>query len=463
MLRVPICTDDRCMSEKVFRPWVVDQHQMFPPSPMDLVPRDHLVHFIRDLVREELDLGAIFAAYQVRRGYPPYHPGLMTALLLYAYSRGIYSSRRIERACEERVDFMALTGMAKPDHSTICKFRNDHREALSELFVQVLSLCRDAGIAKLGHVALDGTKMKANASKHSVMSYGRMKALEPELAALVKEWLDTARTTDEEEDEEHGPDQRGDALPEHVKQKVRKLLKMRESMARLEAQAKEEAERLARERAEKEKERGRCLGGTKPRALEGEPEAGDQSNFTDPESRILKTAQGYVQGYNCQAAVDAESQVIVARCVTNKQNDSRELEPLVDAIQADTGEYPAEVSADAGYCSEANLEGLDKRGINAYIATGRQKHGTPSATGDGKAPQGPWTKAMRKKLRQGGWRSRYRLRKQTVEPVFGQIKEARGFRRFLLRGLEKVTGEWSLLCTAHNLLKLAVVRIPAVS
>ena len=446
------------MSDKVFRPWVVDQHQLFPPSPMDLVPRDHLVHFIRDLVREELDLGAIFGAYQVRCGYPPYHPGLMTALLLYSYSRGIYSSRRIERGCEERVDYMALTGMAKPDHSTICKFRNDHREALSELFVQVLSLCRDAGIAKLGHVALDGTKMKANASKHSVMSYGRMKKLEPELAALVKEWLDKARETDEEEDEEYGPDRRGDELPDHVKGKVKKLLRMRESMARLEAEAKAEAERLATERAQKEQERGRRLGGTKPKALDGVPEDGDQSNFTDPESRIMKTNDGYKQGYNCQAAVDAESQVVVACCVTNKQNDSDELVPLVDEIKAHTGEYPTELSADTGYCSEANLESLEDREVDAYIATGRQKHGCASPTSHEQARQGPRSKAMRAKLRRGGWRSRYRLRKQSVEPVFGQIKEARGFRRFLLRGLEKVTGEWSLLCTAHNLLKLAGAR-----
>ncbi len=451
------------MSEKTFRPWVVDQHQMFPPSPMDLVPRDHLVHFIRDLVREELDLGAIFDAYRVRCGYPPYHPGQMTALLLYSYSRGIYSSRRIERACEERVDYMALTGMAKPDHSTICKCRNDHREALSELFVQVLSLCRDAGIAKLGHVALDGTKMKANASKHSVMSYGRMKKLEPELAALVKEWLDKARETDAEEDEEHGPGQRGDELPEHIKAKVKKLLRMRESMARLESDAKTEAERLAKERQEKAKKKGRDLDGPKPKALSGVPKDKAQSNFTDPESRIMKTAGGaYEQGYNCQAAVDAESQVVVACCVTNKQNDHHELVPLVDEIKSHTGAYPAEVSADTGYCSEANLKDLEDRDVNAYIATGRQKHGRSSATSQEKAPQGARTKAMRAKLRRGGWRSRYRLRKQSVEPVFGQIKEARGFRRFLLRGLEKVTGEWSLLCTAHNLLKLAAARPPAV-
>lgn len=445
-------------NEKVFRPWVVDQHQLFPPSPHDMVPGGHLVHFIRDVVRHELDLSAIFEKYQERRGHPPYHPALMTALLLYSYSRGIYSSRRIEQACEERVDFMALTGMEKPDHSTVCKFRNDHRDALAQIFVQVLSLCRDAGMAKLGHVALDGTKMKANASKHSAMSYGRMKDLEPKLAALVDEWLETARETDTQEDEEHGPDQRGDELPDHVKEKVKKLLRMREAMARLEEEARKKAERLAVERAEKEREQGRKLGGPKPQALEGVPQDREQSNFTDPESRIMKTKDGYQQSYNCQAAVDAESQVIVACCVTNRQNDGDELMPMVDQIQAHTGEYPAEISADAGYCSEDNLEGLEEIQVRGYVATGRQKHGTSSATGSEQDPPGLHTRAMRARLRRGGWRSRYRFRKQTVEPVFGQIKEARGFRRFLLRGLEKVTAEWALLCTAHNLLKLAMAR-----
>jgi transposase len=451
------------MSEKTFRPWIVDQHQLFPSSPIEMVPSNHLVHFIRDIVRDELDLSAIFAKYQGLRGYPPYHPGLMTALLLYAYSRGIYSSRRIERACEERVDFMALTGMVKPDHSTVCKFRTDHRDALSQLFVQVLSLCRDAGIAKLGHVALDGTKVKANASKHAAMSYARMKKLEPELAALVEEWLKEAQEADEQEDDEHGPGQRGDELPDHVKAKMKKLLRMQASMAWIEKQAQEKAEKLAKERAEKEQEKGRALGGPKPKALDGEPKDKDQSNFTDPDSRIMKTKDGYVQAYNCQAAVDADHQVIVALSVSNEQNDHDELVPLLDQIKAHTGEYPAEVSADTGYCSEENLDALEDRGINAYIATGRQTHGTSSPTSNEKARQGPRSKAMRTKLRRGGWRSRFRLRKQTVEPVFGQVKEARQFRGFLLRGLAKVPGEWSLVGTAHNLLKLVGVRARAMA
>ena len=446
------------MGEKTFRPWDVDQQMLFPPSVKDLVPKGHLVHFVRDLVREELDLSGIFARYVELRGHPPYHPSMMTGLLLYSYSRGIYSSRKIEQACEERVDFMALTGMAKPDHSTICQFRSDHRDALSSLFVQVLSLCRDAGMVKLGHVSLDGTKVKANASKHAAMSYQRMKKLEPELAALVDEWMREARSADEEEEEEHGPGNRGDELPEHIREKVKKLLKVRESMAELEAEAEQEAERVRQEREAREQELGRKLGGRKPRALDGEPEDKAQRNFTDPESRIMKTKNGYEQGFNCQAGVDADSQVIVCQDVTARQNDHDELVPLVDQIEENTGRMPTEVSADTGYCSEENIEALEDREIRGYIATGRQKHGTASATANEEKRRGPRTRAMRTRLRRGGWRSRYRLRKHTVEPVFGQIKEDRGFRQFLRRGLDNVRGEWALLCTVHNLLKLAKAR-----
>ena len=446
------------MSDKTFRRWEPDQQILFPPSVKDYVPKEHLAHFIRDVVRDDLDLSAIFAHYTERRGQPPYHPALMTSLLLYAYSRGIYSSRRIERACEERVDFMALTGGEKPDHSTICLFRSDHREALSGLFVQVLALCRDAGMVTLGHVALDGTKMKANASKHAAMSYAWMKKREPELAKLVAEWMEEARSTDEEEDEEHGPGCRGGELPEHIRQKMKKLLKVREAMAKLEAEAKQEAARVAKEREEKEEKRGHKPGGREPRALSGNPEDKAQSNFTDPESRIMKTKDGYEQAYNCQAGVEAGSQVIVCHEVRAKQNDHDELVPMVDQIKENTGHSPKEVSADTGYCSEGNIEALEDREIRGYLATGRQKHGTSSATANEEKRQGPRTKAMRTRLKRGGWRSRYRLRKHTVEPVFGQIKEARGFRRFLRRGLENVAGEWALLCTVHNLLKLAAVR-----
>ena len=443
------------MAKQVFRRWDVSQGDLFPQAFRDLVPEDHLVHFVRHIAVEDLDLSAIYAKYTAPKGQPPYDPRLMTALLLYSYCRGVYTSRRIELSCEERLDVRALVGSEHPDHSTIAKFRKDHLEALKGLFVQILALCRDAGMAKLGHVALDGTKVKANASKHAAMSYKRLLVAEPEFAGKVKEWLEQARRGDEIDDAEFGELLRGDEVPEHIKAAARKLAKVRAAKARLEALAEAEAERIAAERAAKEKERGHKLPGREPKALDGVPEDKAQSNFTDPDSRIMKTKNGYEQAYTAHAAVDAEHQVIVSHDVTAKQNDGPELESMVDQIEANVGELPAQLSADAGYCSEENLAALDERKIDAYVATGRQKHGTASATDHEEKKQGPLACAMREKLRAGGWDSPYRLRKHTVEPVFGQIKEARGFRRFLLRGLEQVKAEWALLCTASNLLKLA--------
>ena len=446
------------MAKQVFRRWDVDQGDLFPPAFSELVPPDHLVHFIRRIVSEDLDLSAIYAGYTSTLGQPPYHPGLMTALLLYGYSRGVYTSRRLELACEERLDFRALVGSERPDHSTIAQFRKQHREALEALFVQVLALCRDAGMTKMGHVALDGTKMRANASKHSAMSYRRMKQAEPELAEQVKEWLDSAQQGDDEEDEKHGKGNRGDEIPEHVREKARKLAKIRAAAERLEAEAQAKAARVAAERAAKEQESGQAVKGPKPRALDGVPEDNEQVNFTDPESRILKSSDGYQQGYNAQAAVDAETQVIVAQGVMNEGGDAQQLVPMIDQIQTNLGRFPEQLSADAGYCSEENLEALEEREIDSYIATGRQKHGTSSPTSNEAANGRPRATAMREKLRAGGWGSPYRWRKQSVEPVFGQIKEARGFRRFLQRGLANVRAEWAMLCTVHNLLKLAAKR-----
>lgn len=446
------------MAKVVFRCWDVEQCELFPPAFKDLVPADHLVHFVRRVVAEDLDLSAIYAGYSSTKGQPPYHPALMTALLLYGYSRGVYTSRRLELACEERLDFRALVGSQRPDHSTIAEFRKHHREALEGLFIQVLALCRDAGLVKLGHVALDGTKVRANASKHSAMSYKRMKEAEPELARQVQEWLDHAQQGDETDDAAHGEGKRGDEIPAHIQAKARKLAKIQAATARMEAQADAEKERVEAQRAAKEAEQGRQLSGRTPKALAGVPEDKAQSNFTDPESRILKTANGYEQGYNAQAAVDADSQVIVAQAVTNEQNDVHQLIGIVDQVKANLGQAPGQLSADAGYCSEENLAALEDRGIDPYIATGRQKHGTSSPTANDHINRRPRATAMREKLREGGWESPYRLRKHTVEPVFGQIKEARGFRRFLRRGLVNVAGEWALLCTVHNLLKLAKTR-----
>ena len=443
---------------KAFRPWDVDQQWLLPPSVSEFVPEGHVAHFVRNLVREELDLSAILDSYGDGPGQPPHHPAMMTALLLYGYSRGVYSSRKLERASQERLDFMAITCLAKPDHSRINAFRQRHREALKGLFVQVLLLCKQAGLVKLGHVALDGTKMQANASKHAAMSYGRMTKAQAELATEVEQWLQEADAADTKEDTEFGPDKTGDELPDWVKNKQRRLEKIREAKARLEQEARDKANQLAAEREEKERERGKAVSGKRPKALDGVPEDKAQSNFTDPESRIMKTGSGFEQAYNCQAAVDAESQVITAQAVTAEPNDKGALEPLIDQVRDNTGNFPKQVSADAGYCSEKNLQAIEDRAIDGYVATGRQKHGTPCAAGDTSSPTKPLTQAMRSKLKQGGWASPYHLRKQTVEPVFGQIKEARGFRRFLTRGITGVALEWSLLCTVHNILKLAFAK-----
>jgi IS5 family transposase len=289
------------------------------------------------------------------------------------------------------------------------------------------------------------------------MSYKRMKEVEPELAAKVDEWMEKAQAVDEAEDAEHGAGNRGDKIPAHVQAQIRKLAKIREAKARLEKEAAEKAARVEKERAEQKEATGRSPAGPKPKALVGVPDDKAQSNFTDADSRIMKTSNGFEQSYNAGAAVDAHRQVIVATTLTNKQNDHDELVELVDQTIENVGEAPQQVSADAGYSSESNLEALEQRGIEGYVASGRQKHGTASPTKSA-PPKAPRIKAMADKLRAQGYDSPYRLRKQTVEPVFGQVKECRGFRRFLHRGLEKVTAEWRMLCTAHNLLKLIAAR-----
>jgi transposase len=431
---------------KSFRPWKVDQAWLLPPSIDDFVPAGHPAHLVRDLVRETLDLAAVMAAYDEPRGQPPYHPAMMVAVLLYAYSQGVYSSRRIARALEERLDFMAVSALERPDFRTISDFRKRHLGALAGLFGQVLKLCREAGLVELGHVALDGTKLKANASKHKAMSYGRMVRAEGDLQAEIGAWLAEAEAVDAAEDAEHGPERRGDEMPDWVKDKQRRLETIRTAKAALEAKARAEAEAKAASGA----------GGGRTPAPDPAPKPSAQRNFTDPESRIMKGKDGFVQAYNGQLAVDTRAQVIVACDLSNEAVDAGRLVPLLERIEQHLGRRPKEVSADVGYCSEANLRALDERAIKGYLATGRQKH---PATGEDKR-RGPLVRAMRQKLKRGGRRSRYRLRKQTVEPVIGQIKQARGFRQFLLRGLAKVQAEWTLICTAHNTLKL-IKALPA--
>ena len=438
---------------KDFRPWKIDEAQLLPPSVQDYVAKDNISRLIVSLVRESLDLSTIVGSYRSGLGQPPFDPRMMTAVLLHGYASGVYSSRRVAKAGVERADFMMIVAGDPPDFRTISEFRRRHLKALAGLFVQVLKLAEKAGLVKLGHVALDGTKIKANASKHKAMSYERMKKREAELEAEVERWLKAAEAADAEEDKLYG-DKRGDEMPDWVADKQKRLEKIRAAKAELEAEAKAAAEEEQRRREQAEHKRiteDRKKSGKTPAPPKGEPDGKAQRNFTDPESRILKTKDGYIQGFNAQAAVDGTAQIIVAHSLTQSMSDQDQFVPLVDQIEQNLGRKPKEASADAGYASEANLKALAEREIAGYVATGRAKHPADVK----RKITGPLTKAMRDKLKRAGWRSRYRLRKQIVEPVFGQIKQARGFRQFLLRGIEKVKAEWALICTAHNLSKLA--------
>lgn len=427
---------------KSFRPWDVEQRWLLPPSVDELVPDGHLAHFVRDTFREELDLSSVLDEYTEERGFPPFHPVMMSALLLYAYCQGIYSSRRIAKACVERVDFMAVTGRSQPDFRTIAKFRKRHLGALASLFRQVLSLCQRAGMVQLGHVALDSTKVKANASKRKAMSYGRMKEAEPRLAMEVQSWFDQAAALDDADDAKHG-DRTGDELPDWVVNKEQRRQRIQAAMAQLEAEASETPD------DDPTPPTGRPPPSDE-RAVDAKPADRAQLNFTDPQSKIMKTSDGFIQGYNCQTAVDGAAQVIVACEVVAQNNDGPRLVPMLEQIHRNTGRNPVELSADNGYCSEANLAALRRRRVRAYVATGRERSSRKRVR-----PRGPLTIAMRRRLKRGGFRSRYRLRKQIAEPVFGQMKSARQLVRFSLRGAQAVNAEWAMLCTAHNLLKLA--------
>jgi hypothetical protein len=377
---------------------------------------------------------------------------MLVALLLYGYSRGIYSSRQLARACEERMDFMAVTGLNRPDFRTISDFRKRHLAALMALFKQVLRLCGAAGLVKLGHVAVDGTKLRANASKHKAMSYQRMCQEEPKLQAEVDGWMAQAEAADAAEDAEHGPDRRGDETPDWMANKQRRLERIRAARAQLEAEAKAGPDAYDPDGpgpSSGMQERGERKSGPADA-----PPAKAQRNFTDPDSRIMPSGGGFIAGYNGQIAVDAAHQIITAHRVSTNPADFDALEKLVDATTEALGKPPAEVSADSGFASEANLEAMDARGIKPYLCPGRLRHGSTDPEAKRKLRRAPRMQAMAQKLRRAGRRSRYRLRKKVVEPVFGHIKAVRGFRQFLLRGLHKVCGEWALICTAHNLTKL---------
>src|SRR5208283_4667309 len=395
---------------KQFRSGDLNQAYLLPPSLQDWLPEGHLARFVAEVV-EALDLSAIYAKYEEGdgRGLAAYDPRMMVRVLIYGYCRGVASSRRIERATYEDVAFRYWAADQHPDHDTIAAFRQEHLGPLARLFVQVLQLCQRAGLVKLGHVALDGTKIRANASKHKAMSYERMEKAEKELEAEVQARLAEAARVDAEEDGKYGKGKRGDEPPKE------------------------------------------------PDPEQAKPEAKAQRNFTDPDSRIMKdgATKELVQAYNAQAVVDRHAQVIVVAAVTQDANDKKQLVPMLKGVKVPRGSPPPQATADTGYFSEQNVTDAQLQGIDLFVAPDRQKHGEkrPTTTGP-PPPEASVTEQMRHKLRTAEGQAVYRLRKAVVEPVFGQIKEARGFRRFLLRGWAKVQAEWQMICATHNLLKL---------
>lgn len=444
---------------KTYRPWNPNQQWLLPPSVHDWLPENDLVYFIVDTVNE-LDLSAMTAKYgQEERGYPPYNPRMMVALLFYAYCRGIFSSRKIMQACEERLTFRVIVGDDIPNWRTISDFRKLHLRELEQLFVQVLQLCQKAGLVKLGHIALDGTKVKANASRHKAMSYGRMKQEEARLKEEIHQLLSKAEAVDQQEDKQYGADHRGDELPKELARRESRLKRIQQAKKALEAEAKAFAEQARREGEAVCNKDDKRKGAHSGKPVCEIPADDKQYNFTDPESKIMKVSnKGWDQCGNAQAAVDSYKQIIVACDVTNQTNDKQQFEPMLQKAQQNIGENKRikAVSSDSGYYSESNVEYAQDKRIDAYIATEKVKHNAPVAA----APRGRMPKdltvkqKMARKLRTKKGRETYSKRKSTVEPVFGQIKRARGFVQFSLRGLEKMRGEWSLVCLTHNLLKL---------
>jgi transposase len=431
---------------KSYRPYLPDQEFLLPPSLRDWLPENHLVYFVSDVI-DNLNLSAMDTVYgEEQRGQPPYDPRMMTKLLVYGYCVGVFSSRRIQQRLAEDIAFRVLAAGNAPNFRTISDFRKIHLPTLESLFEQILKIALEAGAMKLGRVALDGTKVKASASKHKAMSYDRIQEKERQIRAEVRELLAQAEAADAEEDALYGAEQRGDEWPEELQRRETRLKKIREAKRALEARARQTAEKDGKPAEE---------------VKQAKPADKDQYNFTDPESRIMMGSEGFVQGYNAQAAVEPALQLIVGQSVTPAANDKEQIEPMVQVIEQQSGQRPNGLLADSGYCSEKNLEHLetaDKAGhkIDAYIATGKQKHGEYRQP----CPRGPLpqqatrVERMKRKLQTKAGRAVYAARKTMVEPVFGQIKQARGFRQFLLRGLVKVRGEWALVCLTHNILKL---------
>ena len=421
-----------------YHEYTPDQSFLLPPSLDELIAVDDPVRFLRQVL-PTLDLGAFHAAYRCDRGRPPYDPEMMLGLLLYGHMRRIRSSRRLAEACRRDVAFIYLAGRATPDFRTVSEFRRRFTQETRGLFLQVLRLCREAGLVRLGHVSLDGTKVRANASKHKAMSYGRMLSREKALEEEIARWQEEAEREDRQEDARYGPDDDGYSLPPEMAEPQKRLQRIKEAKARLEQQARDRA------RAE---------------GKDGEPTVVPdkaQTNFTDPESRIMHTPDGFQQCYNGQAAVDAESQVIVACELSAAPPDVQRLIPMLERIIDLNGRAPAQLSADAGYASEANFAALANANVHAVVALRRYHRDEPPDADPAarrSSTRWPHRNEMRERLATADGKAIYKLRKQTVEPVFGQIKEARGLRQFLRRGLAAVESEWTMACTVHNLLKL---------
>jgi transposase len=470
---------------KCFREYQPEQALLLPPSLEDWLPEGHLARFISEVVGE-LDLGPIYHSYEDKdgRGQAAYEPLMMLKVLFYGYCIGIASSRRIEKATYENVAFRYLSANQHPDHDTLAEFRRRHRTALAGLFVQVLRLCQQAGLVKLGHVALDGTKIRANASRYRNRSYERLSAQEKELAEQVERILAEAERVDRAEDEQPGRGRRGDELPAEFAEREARLRKIREAKAELERQARQQAEekkakiqRRLRERQQKALERGRPLRGTLPALPDPEtavPKPTAVVNLTDPESRVMRKggSSGFAQGFNAQAAVDGHRQIIVAAEVTNQQGDRTQLVPMLQQVEQNTGAKPEKVSADTGYYSPEQVWSPEVRGIDLYVKPdgGPKKYRPSPAARDPDRPPPrkpkwrlrcgydsdglPRIDPLRAKLASAPGQAIYQKRREIVEPVFGQIKQGRCFRQFLLRGLDQARAEWKLICLTHNLLKL---------
>jgi transposase len=457
---------------KHYRPWDAQHSCQQAVSPREALPEDDLVFFLLDTI-PALDLSAFHQHYaQELRGQPPFDVTMMTTLLVYAYSVGVCSSRKIAAACERNLAFRALVGNEPPDFRTISAFRKIHQAAFRPLFLEVLRLAGEMGLVKLGNLSTDGTKMGANASRHKAMSYGYMNKDIARLEAEIDQLLKQAEAIDAEQDAALGS-RRGDELPEELKRRTDRLVKIQEAKARLEAEAsvKAAAEQSRRDAEQTQREaEGRKRRGKEPAAIDPTPDDKAQMNFTDAAAKIMKQSnKGFDYSFNAQAVVDGAHQIIVAAEVTNQANDKQQAVPLARAAldnlksagierptAADGTPVPLPNTADTGYFSEKAIAELEEMGMDPHVATGRQKHNEaplPAVPGEA-APATSVKEKMQQKLRSAMGKLLYAARKHIVEPVFGQIKSARGIRKFLLRGLEKVSAEWQLICLTHNLLKI---------